>query len=262
MKGFNSNAICFFDSGIGGLTLLAECMRQLPEERFVYFADNYNVPYGSKPREKLIEITDAVFSEIAKRKPAAAVLGCNTVTAQCAEYLRAKYPFPIIGIQPAVKPAAAFGKNCVVLSTPSTAQSKSMAGLVALYGRGVTKVVACPNLAAYIEENIFCLSEEKLASLLPDIEPDAVVLGCTHYVYIKEYVKKRYKCAVFDGNSGTAKHLCEVLGKTDHFCAKNGTNATASPPRLRKMFENVEFSGGNEGKNRLVLSSLLLGCGE
>ena len=259
MNGFNSDLICFFDSGIGGLTLLAECMRRLPQARFAYFADNYNVPYGSKPRERLIEITDAVFGQISALNPAAAVLGCNTVTAQCSDFLRAKYPFPVIGIQPAVKPAAAYGKKCVVLATPSTAGSASVANLVARYGNGVTEVVACPNLAAYIEDNIFRLDTENLDGLLPDIQADAVVLGCTHYVYIKEQIKNRYKCAVFDGNDGTACRLCEVLGKSDHFSIENHPLPPTCAQNLEATLEKVEFSGGNTQKNRLVLDFILHG---
>ncbi len=139
--------VCFFDSGIGGLNLLCECALRLENVNFKYFADNYNVPYGNLSTREITEKADAVFSQIEKTKPAAAVIACNTVTARCAAYLRAKYPFPIVGVQPAVKPAAENGGNCVVLATQATASSESLQELIQNYGKGVTEVVPCPELA-------------------------------------------------------------------------------------------------------------------
>jgi len=229
--------ICFFDSGIGGLTLFYECTCRLPRADFAYFADNYNVPYGNLSQEKLMQKVDAVFAHISNFQPAAAVIACNTVTARCAEFLRKKYSFPIVGIQPAIKPAAAAGGKCLVLATPATASSAPVNELVIRYGKGHTEVVPCPDLAAFIENNIFTLSEKQneLSALLPDIKADSVVLGCTHYVFIKELIKKRYGCPVYDGLEGTAKRLCDILGKSNHQGTKDG--------------RNVMFIGGDAEKN-------------
>lgn len=234
--------VCFFDSGIGGLSLLYECVRKLPRVDFTYFADNFRVPYGSLTKDEMIERADEYFKKIERRNPAAAVVACNTVTAQCMAYLRERYKFGIVGIQPSIKPAAALGK-CLVLATPSTAESSSVKKLAGKYGNGRTEIIACEKLAAYIEENVLNLSEEMVKSFLPNVEADAVVLGCTHYIYCKEIIEKFYGCAVFDGIEGTAAQLCKILGNFDH----RGTRA-----------QKIAFEDGDSTKNRRIFNRLLV----
>lgn len=234
--------VCFFDSGIGGLCLLYECVRRLPDVDFIYFSDNDNVPYGSLPQDKLIKITDAVFSKIAGLNPAAAVIACNTVTARCIDYVRSKYCFQIVGIQPAVKQAANTEGECIVLSTPSTADSQPLKELIDRYGKEKTRSFSCKDLAQYIENNYGNIDESYVESLLPHTVCSSVVLGCTHYVYIKETVKKFYNCPVFDGISGTADHLVQILGKDDH-----------SRPRAQK----ITFIDGNPTKNKKIFANLI-----
>jgi len=241
---FSTQKVCIFDSGIGGLNLLYEAAKRLPETRFYYFADNFKVPYGNLSREELVKSVDGIFTEIAKINPSAAVIACNTVTAQCAEYLRGKFPFPIVGIQPAVKEAANIGGKCVVFATPATAKSASLNKLIAAYGNGTTEVVACPKFAAFVEQNIFDLKEEKLLNLLPDLRADSVVLGCTHYIFVKETVAKKYGCPVFTGCEGTVKRLLTLLG------AKEVCDVA---PQSRK----IAFIGGDEEKNERVFYEVL-----
>ena len=233
--------VAFFDSGIGGLTLLNECVRKLPYVDFIYVADNFNMPYGNKPYEEVLNLVDAHFEKINALNPAAAVIACNTVTAACARFLRSKYSFPIIGIQPAVKPAAKDGGKCVVLATPATAASAPVKELVQRYGNGITEVVPCENLAAYIEGNIFNLDAEQIVSLLPNTHADSVVLGCTHYIYAEKIIARFYGCHVYDGLEGTANHLCEILGNFDHFPKSRG---------------KVTFLGGDTDKNAEVFAQL------
>lgn len=240
--GVNNPKVCFFDSGIGGLSLLYESVRKLPRVDFIYFADNFRVPYGSLTREEMLSLVDEKFSQISSLNPAAAVVACNTVTAQCIEFLRQKYSFEIIGIQPAIKPAAAAGGKRLVLATPSTAQSEALKNLVSKYGSECTQVVACEKLAGYIEQNIENISEEEVKKLLPDTQADSVVLGCTHYVFIKNIIKKHYNCPVFDGIDGTSDRLCEKLGIFDH---------------RQGRAQKIGFSGGDTTKNRYIFNLLL-----
>ncbi len=259
MKDFfdaDSRPVCFFDSGIGGLNLLCECAVKLPATNFIYFADNYNVPYGSFSQEKLLSTADAFFCKMREYYPSAAVIACNTVTAQCADYLRAKYNFPIIGIQPAVKPAAISAKNCVVLATPATVSSKSLNELIARCGNGVTGAVACPDLAGYIEKNVFCLDESELNGYLPEIDADAVVLGCTHYSFIKEIIRARYRCAVYDGVEGTAQRLVSILEKNGEINKRDLNEAEKSTVNLSENNRKIRFIGGDEIKNRRVFELL------
>ncbi|MDE7454138.1 MAG: glutamate racemase [Clostridia bacterium] len=235
-------SVCVFDSGIGGISLLFECVRKLPRVDFTYFADNFRVPYGDLSREELVERVDEVFEEIAKSNPSAAVVACNTVTAQCIDFLRNKYDFPILGIQPAVKPAAESGGRCLVLATPATVKSESFKKLLQRYGGRNTRIIACDKLAYQIEQNIFNLSESGIEALLPKFNADTVVLGCTHYVLAKKIIQKFYNCPVFDGISGTADHLKEILGIFDH---------------EGKRAQKIAFSGGDSYKNRKVFNCVL-----
>lgn len=233
--------VCFFDSGIGGLNLLHECAKRRKDCNFVYFADNFNMPYGNLTHDEISSRVDDKFSLMNHLNPAAAVVACNTVTAECIAFLRRKYAFPIIGIQPAVKPAAASHKKCAVLATPATANSRSLKNLVEEYGGGHTEVIPCPDLAAYIEKNIFNLDRKEVERLLPKLECDCIVLGCTHYIYVSEVISNFYNCPIFDGIEGTANQFEKILGISDHQCVQRS---------------EITFIGGNYAKNAKVYSLL------
>lgn len=237
-----SNTVCVFDSGIGGLPLFAECVKQYPHTGFVYFADNYNVPYGNLSPEKVLRLTRSAFERIKAFGPSAVVVACNTVTALCIEALRAEYPFPVIGIQPAVKPAVAHGGKCLVLATRATVNSVAFLRLIARYGNADTVVYACSDLAEYIERNVDRYPDIDVCRLLPRVEADGVVLGCTHYAFAANCIRTFYDCPIYDGISGTVDRLGKFLGTADHYCNK-------------KQF--IGFEGGNSGKNRAIYYRLL-----
>ena len=234
--------VCFFDSGIGGLWLLYECVKKLPDVDFIYFSDNENVPYGSLAQDKLMDLTDSVFAQMADYKPSAAVVACNTVTARCIDHIRKKYAFEVIGIQPAVKPAAMHNGKCLVLATPATVGSKALNDLIEKYGDGRVEAVACSDLANYIENSVDVIDEERVKSILPKVECGSVVLGCTHYIYIKEIIKNFYNCPVFDGIEGTANNLVKKLNRNDH-----------QAPRAQK----ITFVGGYTTRNREIFKGML-----
>lgn len=237
-----SRPVCFFDSGIGGLTLFAQCVKKNPQFDYVYFADNANVPYGNRAPQEIYALAHAVFERISAIKPLAAVVACNTVTAVCAEQFRREYPFQIVGIQPALKPAAARGGKCLVLATGGTLKSQSFQRLFARYGNEHTTVCECPSLADYIERHIGEYPDIDVRNMLPRVACDSVVLGCTHYTFAEDCIKKFYGCEVYDGILGTADHLGEILGIADH-CPK-------CPP-------NVAFFGGDTAKNASIYNILM-----
>ena len=241
---FSQQKVCFFDSGIGGLNLLYESALRLPEAELYYFADNFKVPYGNLSDKELEKAVDEIFSEIAKINPTVAVIACNTVTAKCAERLRSRYDFPIVGIQPAVKEAVQTGGKCVVFATPATAQSESLNKLINECGNNSTQVVACPAFAQFVEQNIFNLNEEELVKLLPDLKADAVVLGCTHYIFVKEIVQKKYGCPVFTGVEGTVRRILNILG-------------VENKPQIVPLNPKITFIGGDEEKNERVFYDVL-----
>ena len=242
----NNPKVCVFDSGIGGLNLLYECVRRLPCVDFEYFADNFRMPYGNLAKDVLMSYVEEIFGAINERKPYVVAVACNTVTASCIDYLRAKYTFPIVGIQPAVKPAVSAGGKCLVLATQTTAESTAVKNLVKQYGGDNTNVVAVPKLASLIEKNEGKADRAEVISLLPNEKPDTVVLGCTHYIYVKEIIGEYYGCPVFDGTDGTASRLCGFFGKTE---------------RSSQRAQSVTFTGGDCAKNRRIFSGIILSKG-
>ena len=241
-----------FDSGIGGLNLLKCCVEKMPNAKFYYLADNFNVPYGGKSKSAIFTLVKNALDGVSGLGLSAAVIACNTATSNCINELREEYPFPIVGIQPAIKPAAKFGGKCLVLATPATVESQSFKKLLTQYGNDNFEVFPCVGLADYIEDNIFNLGESLPESLLPNVKVDSVVLGCTHYLFVKDAIQKRYNCTVFDGIAGTADHLCKILGINDH----SGDNLGIFDHQHDKM-SNITFIGGDFGKNARVYTHLL-----
>ena len=145
MNEFNERGgpVCVFDSGIGGLNLLAECAALCPDRDFIYFADNDNVPYGNMTRARMRELVFGIFDEIAGCNPSAAVVACNTVTAAFIRDLRAAYPFPIVGIQPAVKQAAAAlkGFDAEIIEMHHTQKKDAPSGTAIMLADGIKEVL-------------------------------------------------------------------------------------------------------------------------
>jgi glutamate racemase len=233
--------VCVFDSGIGGLNLLAECVKRIPYINYVYVADNYNVPYGNLSHDKILSLVEGAFKEIEKLRPSAVAIACNTVTAECIDILRKEYTFPIVGMQPAIKQAAREGGKCLILATKATIASKSFGRLIEEYASGNTVIYPCDSLASYIEENIFNLPENLPENLLPSVEADSVVLGCTHYIFAKKSIQKRYHCKIFDGIVGTADHLKTILGTSDHNLQCKG---------------KITFKLGDFNKNKVIFNKI------
>lgn len=248
---FDRNVVVF-DSGIGGLNLLYECVVRVPDLNYYYISDNANVPYGNKSAEEVFRLTRESLKDIERLNPAALVVACNTVTALCIDRLRASYGFPVFGIQPAIKQAANHGGRCLILATEATVRSASFKNLVARFGNQQTSVHACKTLAAYIEENVLNLPDELPANLLPPKCADSVVLGCTHYSYIKKQIERRYKCPVYDGMAGTADHFAQILGMNDHRQSFLGV-----ADHLANFKLNLTFLSGNTNRNRLIFDNIL-----
>ncbi|MBQ8309104.1 MAG: aspartate/glutamate racemase family protein [Clostridia bacterium] len=118
--GIPSGGVAFFDSGIGGLTVLAECKKFLPDRLFYYYGDNENAPYGNRKKETIEKYVLTAFERLRELAPQAAVVACNTATAVCVEKLRKIYSFPIVGAEPAVFAAAKRGGEIYVLATKAT----------------------------------------------------------------------------------------------------------------------------------------------
>lgn len=221
-----------FDSGIGGLTLLHELTIGLPYEDFTYFADTDHVPYSYKTAEEILHyVEDAVF--ILREKGAKAiVLACNTATNVAVEYLRDKYDFPIIAIQPAVKVAADFSedhKRILASATPVTLNSKRYINLIEKLKieHRITNV-ALPKLVEFAERGLFNGPEvEKyLMENISKYDNPAyhfMVLGCTHFTFYEKLIERLFSnLKTIDGNKGTAKQVKKVLSE-QHLLETSGS---------------------------------------
>jgi len=182
-----------FDSGVGGLSVLREIRRQMPNENMVYFGDQGHVPYGSRSMEQIQNFSEAITRFLLDHRSKIIVVACNTASAAALTYLRESFPdIKFVGMEPAVKPAAEKTQTgkVGVLATPATFQGALYASVVERFGIGVEFFQhTCPGLVAQIESGE--LDAPKTRSILEDAlipmrqkNIDTVVLGCTHYPFV------------------------------------------------------------------------------
>lgn len=211
-----------FDSGVGGLAILTALRREMPNENFAYVFDRSHSPYGNRSAKYVAtrarKITDFLCGKGAK----AIVVACNTATSVGINALRERFAVPVIGVEPPVKPAALRFPNgrIAVLVTPRTAREHRFVALTERYRTDGLTVIPCPDLASAVEEHFHDLDAvlpllEKALSACPN--PDAVVLGCTHYYFLRPQIKKILgeSVTIFDGAEGVAKHTKNVLVEND-----------------------------------------------
>ena len=205
------------DSGVGGISTLREMVRELPDERFIYYGDMANAPYGTKSTEEVIDCVRAVVDKLTEQHIKALVIACNTATGAAAAVLREELSIPVVGMEPALKPAARMRKNgsVLVLATPLTLHQEKFENLMKQYGEGAVKV-PCPGLMELVEaddrEGALQYLKELFARY-PAEKVDAVVLGCTHFPFLKASIRKAFKTPVtlYDGAEGTARELKKQL---------------------------------------------------
>jgi glutamate racemase len=186
-----------FDSGVGGLSVLHALRQELPHEHFLYVGDSRWAPYGDRSAEVVVERAITITNFLVSQGVKAVVVACNTATAVAVEALRARFSIPIVAIEPAVKPAASRTRSRVVgvLATTGTLSSPNMGKLLASYGSDVEFVIQpCPGLADQVEKGDLA-SEETRALVKRYVRPiidkggDIVVLGCTHYPFLRPLIQ-------------------------------------------------------------------------
>lgn len=259
--------IGFFDSGIGGLTVLSECQKVCKNEIFYYYGDHARAPYGNKTERQIYRYTLSAMKKFRRLKAKAVVVACNTVTAVCIERLRKKFSFPIIGTEPAVYPAAKQGGEVYVLTTRATNKSERFRKLCRRVDRrcpqSVIRTFSCGALAGAIERNLG--KKVDYTKYLPKGKPDAVVLGCTHYIFIKKEVENFYGCKAYDGNEGIARRLYDVLSKAEKNKPKHKKNRAARPrlttkqKNAKKLNKRSEKTGKKTLKNGNTQTLFFLG---
>jgi glutamate racemase len=227
--------IGFLDSGAGGFSTLKECLKLLPTENYLYYADVKNAPYGTLSTEKIVGLTLSAVQKMEGFGLNALVIACNTATSAAIEHLRSIHTFPVIGAEPALRPALQSfpdGK-ILILATPLTISHKRLKNLLNGFDNKDNVIPVCmPALAGLIEKKLKTSSTDKieirdyLNERLKEFSGEnisAVVLGCTHYCLIKEEIKAVFPDAVlFDGNAGIARMLKKRLPSADNSsCANN-----------------------------------------
>ena len=212
--------IAVFDSGVGGISVLRELIKQMPRENYLYFGDSANAPYGNRPTEQVRELTLQAVEKMLPRGIKALVVACNTATSAAVRILRQMYPeLIVVGIEPALKMAAdRFPKGRVgVMATKVTLREEKLAYLEAQFPDVQVERICAPGLVELVEAGKVSGPEtEKLLKeiLAPYIgRLDALVLGCTHYPFVKKTVAKVLgpETALFDGGEGTARHTRHLL---------------------------------------------------
>ena len=211
-----------FDSGVGGISVLKQLAATLPRESYAYYGDSAYAPYGEKSRDQVLrrsrDIVDFLLDEGCK----AVVIACNTATSAAAATLRTDYAHvPIIGVEPALKPAslAPGVKRIAVMATPITLRLDKYQQLAEKWGGGHEVIdVPCPGLAARIEQGNLDAPDVRhlVESLVGDLagRVDAVVLGCTHYPFIADVILDVIgDVPLFDGALGTARQLERKLAE-------------------------------------------------
>lgn len=214
--------IGIFDSGIGGITVLKELLKVLPGEDYIYYADTDNVPYGTKSKETVARYVDQAVAYLAGKSVRAVVVACNTATSVAIDDLRKKYAIPIIGMEPAVKPAVMnhHEKKVLVTATSLSLKEKKLASLIGkLHAESLVVKQELDRLVRFAESGTFegAEVENYLKETLKKHnlnEFSSIVLGCTHFIYFRpiiETIAGEYRVDVIDGNLGTANHVKHLL---------------------------------------------------
>lgn len=215
--------IGFFDSGIGGLSVLHHAIKILPEEEYLFYMDSDHVPYGERTKEEILTYAKDAVSFMVSHDCKAVVMACNTATAVAAGTLREQFSIPIIGIEPAIKPAVANSKNkrVLVIATPVTVREKKLKLLIdRVDEEHQVDLLALPKLVHYAEKLEFdtqeCFQYLKAELTRFPLENYAeLVLGCTHYNYFKNVYRRIIpeSMRIIDGNEGTVNQLRRLLAQ-------------------------------------------------
>ena len=241
------------DSGIGGISVLNEMRQLLPYERFLYVADSGHLPYGPKPPEHIQGRCDLIARFLISRGAKALVVACNTATAAAAEQMRARWPVPVLGMEPAVKPAAAATKRRVVgvLATSGMLVSARFAALLDRFADGIQVVTqSAPELVLLVEaghlqgDEAHAACEAAVRPLL-DAGADVIVHGCTHFPFLKPVIADIAGPDVIqiDTGAAVARHLDselssqnllagEMVGGAEFFTSGDVAKANAVVMRL------------------------------
>ena len=247
----DNSPIGVFDSGVGGISVLKELVSLMPNENFIYFGDSKNAPYGTKSFDEIEKLTVENAKYLRNKGCKAIVIACNTATSAGGKAVREMLDIPVIGIEPALKPAALMCEHpkVAVMATPLTLKLEKFANLMEKFDdNAVIYTVECPEIVGFVEKGILQGAEienciRKYFEPLKGVKLDGIVLGCTHYPFVKNVIKKVVgeDVKLFDGGKGTAKELLRRLNE------KN----LLSDRKEKGKVEFVNSSGNTEIEQKL-----------
>ncbi len=212
-----SGTIAVFDSGIGGISVLRELVKVMPNEDFLYFGDSLHAPYGTRSLDEVRSLTLNHAKELFDAGAKGLVIACNTATSAAVRTLRDLYPeIPIVGIEPALKPAVEWMEHpkVLVMATPMTIREEKFQNLMHRYEERADIIpLPCPGLMDFVERGD--LEGNDLRKYLNELlfefrqnPVDAAVLGCTHYPFAGKLIQECLGSAkIFDGGEGTAREM-------------------------------------------------------
>ena len=249
--------IGIFDSGVGGLSVFREIRKLLPEESYVYYSDNAHCPYGEKSKEYITDRARTITDFLISKGADIIVVACNTATAAAISTLRNEFDIPFIGMEPAVKPAAAKTKSGIVgvLATAGTLKAEKYLTTRGKYAEEVRFVEHVGEGFVELVERGALKGEEAEAivrrSLLPLLEAgaDTIVLGCTHYPFLAETIAKvasefcpEREISIIDPAPAVAKHLMEIM--EEHRLIRNDgfsveLNSSGNEDNLTRLYESL-----------------------
>jgi len=235
--------IAFFDSGIGGLTVLKQTLSILPNETYIYYADTQHVPYGVKTKNEVCFLVSKAVAFLARQQLDALVIACNTATAVAISDLRQRYSLPVVGMEPAVKPALECntGGKIMVFATSLTLRESKLETLIAALDKNrkvdrleLDRLVAFAENFDFDSPAVQNYLREKLVSI-NWMEYETVVLGCTHFIYYRKLIVSLTgnRLQLIDGNKGTVNRLVSLIGR----------NASPTPHRESGI---LFYSSGRE----------------
>ena len=253
--------IGIFDSGIGGVTVLTEIIKILPNENYIYYSDSKNNPYGDKTDTEIIQLCEKIVKKFLKDNCKAIVIACNTASAKAVAYLRKKYTnIPFIAIEPAYKMVYDYAYNnpTLVMATKGTIESEKFNLLFNKYNNHKTYLYPCVGLADVIEDG----DKEKIKKYLKSHigiyfgKVQNVVLGCTHYPLVQDEINEVLggNIKFFNGAKRLAIHLKEILKEKN--LLQDGTLDKFDPERQIEFIDSQNSSKKRERFFEIIKKSI------
>ena len=242
--------VAVYDSGIGGLTVLKRLVTVFKKESFIYIGDNEFAPYGSKTEGELFNRAYTCIDSLLNYDIKMLVIACNTLSTVCGNMLKKKYAFPIITMAPNTQIE---GKRSLVIGTPNTISSIKLS----FKKPGEYTLMPIPALAGDIENNVFNLKRLDVKKYFKNQQDvyDRVVIGCTHYAFVKSKIKAVFPSAKLDdGVDAVVKQMKEILKEGDGL---QNTNNVQNISLNKSLSDRVIFVGNSAKKNKQVFISVL-----